>query len=93
MLFTKNWRMSPIKLAAFVSAYFAFVLNWAFFQAVFELYQPIGAISDYFIYTVPIVLWALCYIVFLLLSIPYLHKVIIPILLLISAAISYHSVL
>ena len=92
MLFTKNWRMSPIKLTAFVSAYFAFVLNWAFFRAVFELYQPIGKISDYFIYTVPIVLWALCYGVFLLLSIPYLHKVIIPILLLISAAISYHSV-
>ncbi len=86
------WRLSPTKLTVLLSAYFAFVLNWAFFRTVFQSYQPTGTAGDYFVYTVPLVLWALCYILLLLLSLPYVHKIIIPLLLILSAAVSYHSV-
>lgn len=48
--------------------------------------------EDYFLLTFPITICAILTAAFQLLAVPFLHKVIIPILLVINAVISYNSV-
>lgn len=86
-----HWQLSQISLVAIVSLYFTLVLNLAFFREVFTLYQFTGTHSDYFIYTVPLVLFIALNIVLNILSLPILHKVVIPLLIIVSAAVSYNS--
>lgn len=83
--------LSATSLLALAAAYFAFVLNFPFIKQVFQLYQPIGTLHDYFIYTIPFILWAACNVLFQLIALPFVHKIIMPILLLISAAVSYNT--
>ena len=82
-----HWKMSSIKLNVILSLYFTLILNLAFFREVFLLSKS----TDYFLLTTPLVLFVACNIVFNILSVPILHKIIIPLLLFISAAVSYNS--
>lgn len=82
-----QWKMSSIKLNLLLALYFTLVLNIAFFREVIYLSHP----TDYFLLTTPLVLFVACNIVFNVLSVPVLHKMIIPAFLLISAAVSYNS--
>lgn len=82
-----QWKMSSIKLNLLLALYFTLVLNIAFFREVISLSHP----TDYFLLTTPLVLFVACNIVFNVLSVPVLHKIIIPAFLLISAAVSYNS--
>lgn len=82
-----QWKMSSIKLNLLLALYFTLVLNIAFFREVIFLSHP----TDYFLLTTPLVLFVACNIVFNVLSVPVLHKMIIPAFLLISAAVSYNS--
>lgn len=86
-----QWHLSQISLIALVSLYFTIVLNIAFFRETFNLYQFTGTNSDYFIYTTPLVLFAVLNIVLNILALPFIHKVIVPLLIIVSAAVSYNS--
>ncbi|WGE33201.1 phosphoethanolamine--lipid A transferase [Actinobacillus genomosp. 1] len=86
-----QWHLSQVSLIALVSLYVTVALNIGFFRKVVSLYQFTGTSADYFIYTMPLVLFAALNIVLNLLSLPFIHKVIVPLLILLSAAVSYNS--
>ncbi|MDO4997373.1 MAG: phosphoethanolamine--lipid A transferase [Neisseria sp.] len=86
-----SWKITPIKLIFLVALYFTVAFNIPFYRAVFQNYQPIGAFGDYFVYTVPLVLLVLCNIIFNVLTLPFVHKIIVPIFILFGAAVSYNS--
>ncbi|WGE32128.1 phosphoethanolamine--lipid A transferase [Actinobacillus genomosp. 2] len=86
-----QWHLSQVSLIALVSLYVTVALNIGFFRKVVSLYQFTGTSDDYFIYTMPLVLFAALNIVLNLLSLPFIHKVIVPLLILLSAAVSYNS--
>lgn len=78
---------SSATLIAVVSLYFTVAFNIAFYKKVVEL----NGGADWFVYSLPVLLFFLLNGVFQLLAAPLLHKVIIPALLVIGAAISYQS--
>lgn len=78
---------SSATLIAVVSLYFTVAFNIAFYKKVVEL----NGGADWFVYSLPVLLFFLLNGVFQLLAAPLLHKVIIPLLLVIGAAISYQS--
>lgn len=84
--FLPKWKLSSTPLNLILSLYFTVVLNLAFFREVFSLSN-----GELFAYTTPLVLFVACNIVFNILAIPVLHKIIIPLFLILSAAISYNS--
>ncbi len=87
-----NLRLSSTLLISILSLYFTLVLNYAFYNKVLTLHPLTGSSEDLFIYTMPIVMFFILNAAFQILAFPILHKVIIPILLVVSAAISYHSI-
>ena len=89
--FWQNWHLSSSKLILSLVIYFTLILNYPFIKKVFQSYQTIGTFHDYFIYTVPFVLMAACYVIFSLLLLPVVHKIIMPLIIVISAAISYNT--
>lgn len=84
--FLPKWKLSSTTLNLILSLYFTAVLNFAFFREVFSLSN-----GELFAYTTPLVLFVACNIVFNILAVPVLHKIIIPLFLILSAAISYNS--
>lgn len=84
--FLPKWKLSSTTLNLILSLYFTVVLNLAFFREVFILSN-----GELFAYTTPLVLFVACNIVFNILAVPVLHKIIIPLFLILSAAISYNS--
>lgn len=84
--FLPKWKLSSTTLNLILSFYFTVVLNLAFFREVFSLSN-----GELFAYTTPLVLFVACNIVFNILAVPVLHKIIIPLFLILSAAISYNS--
>ena len=84
--FLPKWKLSSTTLNLILSLYFTVVLNLAFFREVFSLSN-----GELFAYTTPLVLFVACNIVFNILAVPVLHKIIIPLFLILSAAISYNS--
>ncbi len=86
-----QWKMSSTKLILLVSLYFTVALNIAFFRKVLELQPFSGTSMDYFLYTLPLVYFCAINIILTVLSLPFVHKVIVPLLIVISAAISYNS--
>lgn len=86
----KKLHCSSSALIAAVSLYFTVVLNYAFFDRVLQL-NPIRD-SGFFIYTMPLVLFFGLNAIFQILAGPILHKIIIPLLLVIGAAVSYQSI-
>lgn len=82
-----RFHASSATLIAVVSLYFTVAFNIAFYKKVVEL----NGGADWFVYSLPVLLFFLLNGVFQLLAAPLLHKVIIPALLVIGAAISYQS--
>lgn len=76
-------------LIGLVSLYFTFILNYAFYAKVLTIHPFTGAKEDYFLLTVPLFVFFVLNAVFQFLAFPFLHKVVIPVLLIISAAIGY----
>ena len=87
-----KWKISSFWLNIILSLYFTLVFNYAFYREILKLHPFAGMPEDYFLLTIPFVLFCALNIVFNILSLPLLHKVIIPAFLIISAAISYNSV-
>lgn len=87
-----RWKLSAVTLNLIVSLYFTLALNWAFFREVINLHPFEGKPEDYFLLTIPLVYFVALNVILNILSIPFLHKIIIPLLLIISAAIIYNSV-
>lgn len=90
-IFLPQWKMSSTKLILLVSLYFTVALNIAFFKKVLDLQPFSGTSTDYFLYTLPIVYFCAINIILTVLSLPFVHKVIVPLLFVISSAISYNS--
>lgn len=84
--------MRSTTLIALVALYFTCVLNYAFYAKVLAFHPFTGAAEDYFLFTVPFFVFFVLNAVFQLLALPVLHKIIIPILLIISAAIGYSEI-
>lgn len=83
---------TPIaKLIAITSLYFTAVLNLAFYKKVLEINPLTSTAADWFIYTMPFVIFFILNAAFQLIASPFLHKVLMPLLLVISAAVSYNS--
>lgn len=74
-----------------LSLYFTFVLNISLYKTLLQ--DPsIGTMRDNpFLLTVPLFVFCVLFAFFQIIAIPFLHKIIIPLLLIISAAISYNS--
>lgn len=91
--FLKGWKLSSTQLVLLLACYFASVFNFAFYREVFSL-QPFAASQpeSYFVLTIPFVLLCALVAVLQTLSLPIVHKIIIPLLLVISAAISYNAI-
>lgn len=79
-------------LIAFLSLYSSLVLNYAFFAKVVELRPFNDTGADIFLYTMPVVLFFLSNFVFHVIALPFVHKVLIPLILVISAAVSYQEI-
>lgn len=47
---------------------------------------------DWFVLSVPVFIFCACYVIFSLLTLPVVHKVIVPLLLIISSAIAYNAI-
>ncbi|POY44019.1 phosphoethanolamine transferase [Avibacterium gallinarum] len=90
MLFSR-FKLKSSTLIALVALYFTLVLNIAFYKKVWALHPFAGQPEDYFLLTVPIFIFFTLNAVFQLFALPILHKVIIPLLLIISAAIGYQA--
>ncbi|ANF61559.1 sulfatase [[Haemophilus] ducreyi] len=86
-----TWQLSSTQLVAIVSFYLTAVLNIPFFRESFKLYEFTQTSADYFIYTMPLVLFVALNIVLNILALPIVHKIIIPLLLILGSAISYNS--
>ena len=85
-------RCSSTWLIAVLSLYFTVVLNYPFFAQVLKLNPFTGTNADLFLYTMPIVMFFLLNAIFQILAVPFVHKVLIPLFLVISAAISYQEI-
>lgn len=87
-----KWKLSSTKLVVLLSLYFSLVMNYAFYREILTLQPLTNEPSAYFLYTIPLALFFGMLVVFQILSMPILHKVIIPLLLILSAAANYNSV-
>ena len=83
--------MRSSTLIALVALYFTVILNYPFYNKVLSLHPFTGAPEDYFLLTVPLFVFFVLNAAFQLLTLPILHKVIIPLLIVISAAIGYNA--
>ncbi|MGQ0287085.1 phosphoethanolamine transferase [Pasteurellaceae bacterium 22721_9_1] len=88
----KRPAVSSSILIFWVSLYFTVVLNYAFYRKVLSVNPLTNSPTDYFIYTMPLVIFVILNAAFQLIAIPVLHKVIIPCLIVISAVVAYNMV-
>ncbi|UNU74025.1 phosphoethanolamine--lipid A transferase [Moraxella nasovis] len=82
-------KMYSIWLFGLVSLYFS-LLNFPFYQKVFNIAHHEGS-AGAFLFSLPVFIFGLLWAIFSVIGLPIIHKIIIPILLTISAAISYQS--
>ncbi|MBN6067172.1 phosphoethanolamine--lipid A transferase [Aggregatibacter actinomycetemcomitans] len=90
--FFRRFSLSSSTLLALVALYFTVILNSPFYQTVLKLHPFTGSPEDYFLFTVPFFVFFTLNAAFQLIALPILHKVLIPLLLVISAAISYQEI-
>lgn len=90
-MFVSHTKLKSSTLIALVACYFTLVLNIAFYKKVWTLHPFTGQPEDYFLLTIPFFVFFTLNAAFQLLALPIIHKVIIPLLLLISAAIGYQA--
>ena len=88
----KRFHLSSTWLIAVVSLYFTLALNYPFFAKALQISPLTGTSGDLYLYTMPLVMFLLLNAVFQILSAPFLHKILIPLLLIVSAAISYQEI-
>ncbi|QLB19465.1 phosphoethanolamine transferase [Mannheimia granulomatis] len=86
-----KFSLSSTTLLFLVSAYFMFALNLGFYREVLNAQSFQFRVEDYFILTIPLVYFFALNIILNLIALPIIHKIIIPTLLILSAAISYNS--
>ncbi|MFC0308893.1 phosphoethanolamine transferase [Gallibacterium trehalosifermentans] len=87
-----SFSLRSTTLISLVSLYFTLVLNYAFYAKVLKLHPFTGETEDYFLVTVPFFVFFVLNAVFQLFALPVLHKIIMPALLMISAAVGYSEV-
>ncbi|WP_143533179.1 phosphoethanolamine transferase domain-containing protein, partial [Rodentibacter caecimuris] len=87
-----SFSLSSARLISLLSLYFTLVLNYAFYLKVIEINPLSGSQDDWFIYTIPVVIFCLLNAAFQIIALPFLHKVFIPVLLIISSGVSYYSI-
>ena len=80
-------QMSSSKLLALLTLYFTLVLNYAFYKTVLALHPNF----DLFLITMPFAMFFILFAAYQILALPYLHKILMPLLLLISASIGYNA--
>ncbi|OOF47436.1 phosphoethanolamine transferase [Rodentibacter trehalosifermentans] len=90
--FFRKFSLSSTVLIAFISLYFTLILNYPFYQTVLKHHPFTGSVEDYFLFTIPFFVFFTLNAAFQLIALPILHKLIIPLLLVISAAISYQEI-
>lgn len=91
MRFFNKLSLSSTTLIFLVSAYFTLALNWGFYCKVLDTQPFQFRAEDYFILTIPFVYFFAINIILNCLALPIIHKIIIPMLLILSSAISYNS--
>lgn len=87
-----SFNMTQTRLNAWLSLYFATVLNYALYAKVWQAHPFTGANQDWFVLSVPVFIFCACYVIFSLLTLPVVHKAIVPLLLIISSAIAYNAI-
>lgn len=87
-----SFNMTQTRLNAWLSLYFATVLNYALYTKVWQAHPFTGANQDWFVLSVPVFIFCACYVIFSLLTLPFVHKAIVPSLLVISSAIAYNAI-
>lgn len=85
--------MSSTRLFALLSAYFTLVLNLPFYREVLNIHPFTGAPIDYFLFTIPLFIFFALNACFQLIALPFLHKILMPLLLILSAVISYNELI
>lgn len=91
-IFLRKFSLSSTALIALVSLYFTVVLNYPFYKTVLKLHPFTGSPEDYFLFTVPFFVFFTLNAAFQIIALPILHKVIIPLFLVIASAISYQEI-
>ena len=86
-LLTGRWQLSATRLALLLALFFT-LLNYGFFRTIWQAWRSAGG-DGTFLWSVPLFIFLCLNIIFHLLLLPYLHKLIIPLILLLSAAVSY----
>ncbi len=87
--FCKKWNLSSHRLTAVLALYFMLALNISFWRFVFTHAELGGAASYVFLLSVPFLIFALLYVSFSVLLLPYIGKPLFFLLLIISAATNY----
>ena len=90
--FYRKLSLSSTTLIAIVALYFTVILNYPFYKSVLKLNPFTGNPEDYFLLTVPFFVFFTLNAAFQIITLPILHKVIIPLFLVISSAISYQEI-
>lgn len=83
-------KLSSTVLIGLLSLYFTLVLNYPFYAKIWQI-QPFTGNDDYFLLTVPFFVFLVLNACFQIIALPFLHRIVIPLILIISAAVSYNS--
>ena len=81
-LLTGRWQLSATRLALLLALFFT-LLHYGFFRTIWQAWRSAGG-DGTFLWSVPLFIFLCLNIIFHLLLLPYLHKLIIPLILLLS---------
>ena len=84
-----SFQSTQTRLNLLLAIYFATVFNYALYAKIWQIQEHVWA---NFLFTVPLFIFLACWLVFTLLALPFVHKIIVPLLLVISASVSYNSI-
>ncbi|EIC12983.1 phosphoethanolamine--lipid A transferase [Kingella kingae] len=84
-----TFQSTQTRLNLLLAIYFAAIFNYALYAKIWQIQEHVWA---NFLFTVPVFIFLACWLVFTLLALPFVHKIIVPLLLVISASVSYNSI-
>lgn len=84
-----SFQSTQTRLNLLLAIYFAAVFNYALYAKIWQIQEHVWA---NFLFTIPLFIFLACWLVFTLLALPFVHKIIVPLLLVISASVSYNSI-
>ena len=87
----KRFSISSGRLITLLSFYFLLLLNISFWRFIFVHTEPTGLTGYLFMASIPLLIFTLLYLTFSLLTLPYVGKPLVILLLLISAGVNYLS--